>query len=150
MRMAQQHRREYPSLCAAVESIAPKIGCVPQTLLEWAMRREIDRGCARTWLRRKRPASPRCISHRCELGRRHPTMRQQFTDAPIRMGSQSGEHILGMGIRIMAGGFSRGDQAHDDGGAPSAVHALNLPHITRCKWVQLVFSRPQRLDSSKA
>jgi transposase len=26
---------QYPSLWAAVESIAPKIGCVPQTLLVW-------------------------------------------------------------------------------------------------------------------
>jgi len=35
VRMVQEHRGEYPSLWAAVESIAPKIGCVPQTLLEW-------------------------------------------------------------------------------------------------------------------
>ena len=34
VRLVQEHRGEYPSLCAAVESIAPKIGCVPQTLLE--------------------------------------------------------------------------------------------------------------------
>ena len=36
VRLVQEHRGEYPSLWAAVESIAPKIGCVPQTLLEWA------------------------------------------------------------------------------------------------------------------
>ena len=35
---------EYSSLWAAVESIAPKIGCVPQTLLEWVKRAEIDVG----------------------------------------------------------------------------------------------------------
>ena len=35
---------EYPSLWAAVESIAPKIGCVPQTLLEWVKRQEVDAG----------------------------------------------------------------------------------------------------------
>ena len=35
VRMVQEHRGEYPSLWAAIESIAPKIGCVPQTLLEW-------------------------------------------------------------------------------------------------------------------
>ena len=29
---------------AAVESIAPKIGCVPQTLLEWVKREEVDSG----------------------------------------------------------------------------------------------------------
>ena len=31
-------------LWAAVESIAPKIGCVPQTLLEWIERQEVDIG----------------------------------------------------------------------------------------------------------
>ncbi len=44
VRMVQEHRGEYPSLWAAVESIAPKIGCVPQTLLEWVKRKEIDGG----------------------------------------------------------------------------------------------------------
>ena len=36
VRMVQEHRGDYPSLWAAIESIAPKIGCVPQTLNEWA------------------------------------------------------------------------------------------------------------------
>ena len=44
VRMVQEHRGEYPSLWAAVESIAPKIGCVPQTLLEWVKRVEVDMG----------------------------------------------------------------------------------------------------------
>ncbi len=44
VRMVQEHRGEYPSLWAAVESIAPKIGCVPQTLLEWVKRHEVDTG----------------------------------------------------------------------------------------------------------
>lgn len=44
VRMVQEHRDGYPSLWAAVESIAPKIGCVPQTLLEWVKRAEIDSG----------------------------------------------------------------------------------------------------------
>jgi transposase-like protein len=42
--MVQEHRGEYLSLWAAVESIAPKIGCVPQTLLEWVKRQEVDTG----------------------------------------------------------------------------------------------------------
>ena len=42
VRMVQEHRGEYPSLWAAVESIAPKIGCVPQTLLKWVKRYEVD------------------------------------------------------------------------------------------------------------
>ena len=44
VRMVQEHRSEYPSLWAAIESIAPKIGCVPQTLHEWVRKYEIDTG----------------------------------------------------------------------------------------------------------
>lgn len=44
VRMVQEHRGEYPSLGAAIESIAPKIGCVPQTLLEWTKQAEVDAG----------------------------------------------------------------------------------------------------------
>ena len=44
VRLVQEHRGEYPSLWAAVESIAPKIGCVPQTLLEWVKQAEADSG----------------------------------------------------------------------------------------------------------
>ena len=44
VRMVQEHRGEYPSLWLAIESIAPKIGCVPQTLLTWVKRHEIDSG----------------------------------------------------------------------------------------------------------
>ena len=42
--MVQEHRGEYASLWAAIESIAPKIGCVPQTLNEWVRKQEIDTG----------------------------------------------------------------------------------------------------------
>jgi transposase len=44
VRLVQEHRGEYPSLWAAVESIAPKIGCAPHTLLEWVKRHEVDTG----------------------------------------------------------------------------------------------------------
>nr|WP_173025509.1 IS3 family transposase [Acidovorax sp. SRB_14] len=44
VRLVQEHRGEYPSLWAAIESIAPKIGCVPQTLNEWVKRAEVDAG----------------------------------------------------------------------------------------------------------
>ncbi len=37
-------RSEHPSLWAAVESIAPMIGCTPQTLNDWVKRDEIDNG----------------------------------------------------------------------------------------------------------
>lgn len=46
VRMVQEHRGEYPSLWAAIESIAPKIGCVPQTLHGWVRQHEVDSGQA--------------------------------------------------------------------------------------------------------
>ena len=44
VRMVQEHRGEYASLWVAVESIASKSGCIPQTLHEWVKRSEIDSG----------------------------------------------------------------------------------------------------------
>ena len=44
VRMVQEHRADYPSLWAAIESIAPKIGCVPQTLNDWVKKPEVDSG----------------------------------------------------------------------------------------------------------
>ena len=44
VRTVHKHRSDYPSLWAAIKSIAPKIGCVPQTLNEWIKRVEVDTG----------------------------------------------------------------------------------------------------------
>ena len=44
IRMVMEHRGQSPSLWAAIESIAPKIGCVPQTINEWVKRHQIDTG----------------------------------------------------------------------------------------------------------
>ncbi|MFY4696866.1 IS3 family transposase [Burkholderia glumae] len=44
VRMVREHRDEYPSQWAAIESIAPKIGCTSQTLLGWIKREEVDSG----------------------------------------------------------------------------------------------------------
>lgn len=44
VRMVLEHRNEYPSQWAAIESIAPKIGCVPQTLHDWVKKHETDTG----------------------------------------------------------------------------------------------------------
>ena len=44
VRLVHEHRGEYPSLWATIESIAPKIGCVPQTLLDWVKQAEVDTG----------------------------------------------------------------------------------------------------------
>ena len=35
---------EYPSRWAAVQSVASKIGCTPQTLLTWVNKMEVDSG----------------------------------------------------------------------------------------------------------
>jgi transposase-like protein len=44
VRMVLEHRGEHPSLWAAIESIAGKIGCVPQTLNTWVRQHEVDAG----------------------------------------------------------------------------------------------------------
>ena len=44
VRLVYEHRGEYSSRRAAVESIAAKIGCVSQTLLEWFKREKVDGG----------------------------------------------------------------------------------------------------------
>ena len=44
VRMVFESRSEYGSQWAAIESIAPKIGCVPQTLHEWVKKHEVDAG----------------------------------------------------------------------------------------------------------
>lgn len=44
VRLEQEHRGEYPSLWAAVESIAPKIGSVPRTLFDWVKQAEVNAG----------------------------------------------------------------------------------------------------------
>jgi transposase-like protein len=42
VRLVQEHRGEYPSLWATIESIAQKIGCSSATLNEWVKRAEVD------------------------------------------------------------------------------------------------------------
>ena len=44
VRMVLEHRGEYPSLWATIESMAPTIGCVPQTLTDWVRQHEVDEG----------------------------------------------------------------------------------------------------------
>ena len=44
VRMVLDHEREHPSRWAAIVSIAAKIGCTPQTLLDWVKKAEVDSG----------------------------------------------------------------------------------------------------------
>ena len=52
VRMALEHAGEYPTFWAAVESVAAKIGCAAQTLLDWTKKAEVDAG--------KRAGVPAC------------------------------------------------------------------------------------------
>jgi len=44
VRLVFECRNDHPSQWSAVESIAVKIGCTPQTLLSWVRRHERDTG----------------------------------------------------------------------------------------------------------
>lgn len=44
VRLVREQRSEHPSMWAVVESIAPMIGCTPQTLQDWIKRDEVERG----------------------------------------------------------------------------------------------------------
>ena len=44
VRLVSEARSGHPSQWAAVESVAAKIGCTPQTLLSWVRRHERDTG----------------------------------------------------------------------------------------------------------
>jgi transposase-like protein len=44
IRMVVDHRGEYPSQWAAIESVASKLGMTPETLRHWVRRAEIDMG----------------------------------------------------------------------------------------------------------
>ena len=75
VRMVQEHRGEYPSLWLAVESIAPKIGCVPQMLLTWVKRSERLQGTGtECW--------PRPSSRRVKSADRHLAIRG-YADAGV-------------------------------------------------------------------
>jgi transposase len=44
VRMVLDHEGDHRSRWAAILSVAEKIGCVPQTLLEWVKKTEVDSG----------------------------------------------------------------------------------------------------------
>ena len=44
VRMVFEHERDYPSQWAAMQSIAQKIGCTPETLRKWVRQQEKDEG----------------------------------------------------------------------------------------------------------
>lgn len=44
IRMVLEHQQEYPSQWAAIQAIAPKIGCTAETLRTWIRQAERDQG----------------------------------------------------------------------------------------------------------
>ena len=44
VRMVLENREQHSSLWAAIQSIAPKMGCTPQTLNNWVKQHERDTG----------------------------------------------------------------------------------------------------------
>ena len=44
VRLVYEHQGEYPSQWAALESIAPKIGCTAETLRKWVRQAERNQG----------------------------------------------------------------------------------------------------------
>ena len=44
VRMVLDHQGDYPSRWAAIDSVAQKIGCAPQSLHEWVRKTEVDSG----------------------------------------------------------------------------------------------------------
>ena len=44
VRLVFEQRNDHPSMWATIESIAPMIGCVPQTLNDWVRKHEVEHG----------------------------------------------------------------------------------------------------------
>ena len=44
VRLVFEQRNDHPSMWATIESIAPMIGCVPQTLHDWVRKHEVEHG----------------------------------------------------------------------------------------------------------
>jgi transposase-like protein len=69
VRMVLDHEGQHESRWAAILSIAPKIGCAPQTLNEWVKKAEVDGG--------KRAGMPTEIAERLKaLERENRELRQ--------------------------------------------------------------------------
>ena len=47
IRMVTDHRGEYPSTWAAIQSVSQKLGMTPETLRAWVRQAEIDTGSAK-------------------------------------------------------------------------------------------------------
>ena len=104
VRMVFDHERDHPSRWAAVVSIAEKIGCVPQTLLEWVKKAE---SAARSSKRRNavgRFAGDGSISReRKRIGERaaRDRNRQKIRRHAVPVGRVDAERLRLFGVRAI-------------------------------------------------
>ena len=69
VRMVLDHEKDYPSRWAAIQSIAPKIGCSGHSLNEWIKKAEVEQGI--------RPGIPSDVNERLKaLERENRELRQ--------------------------------------------------------------------------
>ena len=59
-RMVLDRLREYPSVWAAAQALAPKLGVGPETLRKWVVQAQVDRGQTRGRAARNWPRSGAC------------------------------------------------------------------------------------------
>ena len=90
VRMVQEHRSEHPSQWAAIESIAAKVGCVPQTLHTWVKQNEIDAG-QRDGLSTAEAQRIKELERENRETRRRPTHRRTESRVGATLGQEDGQ-----------------------------------------------------------
>ena len=137
VRMVQEHRGDYPSLWAAVESIAPKIGCVAHTLHEWVKKAEVDSGqlCRKHHLRCPAHQGARTREQRAAPSQRHPQDSQRvFCPGGARLPAQVVKTYI--------------DCHRDDFGVEPICRVLQM--APSCYWRHAARQRDPQLRSVRA
>ena len=80
VRLMQEHRSEYPSLWATIESIVPKIGYTPPTLHDWVKKHGIDTGLREgiTSGERERTDALKHLTKNSSLAKSHTILKRHF------------------------------------------------------------------------
>jgi transposase-like protein len=89
VRLVLDNEHEHASRWATIESIAAKIGCVPQTLLEWVKKTEINAG--------KRAGVPTEMAGRMKALEREVRELRQANEIPRKASAYFAQGITGTG-----------------------------------------------------